>query len=81
MIATLEVFPSATAAPELVNLTKAQILYLYLNEIYYGNLAYGVEAASLSYFGKSAKDLNLAEASILSGLVQLPCSAANGGWR
>ena len=51
---------------------KEQILELYLNQVYYGNQAYGVEAAALSYFGKHAKDLNLAEASLLAGLVQLP---------
>ena len=51
---------------------KEQILEMYLNHVYYGNQAYGIEAAALSYFGKHAKDLNLAEASILAGLVQLP---------
>ena len=51
---------------------KDRILEMYLNQVYYGNQAYGVEAAALSYFGKSAKDLDLAEASILAGLVQLP---------
>ncbi len=51
---------------------KDQILELYLNQVYYGNQAYGVEAAALSYFGKHARDLNLAEASVLAGLVQLP---------
>jgi 1A family penicillin-binding protein len=51
---------------------KDQILEMYLNTVYYGNQAYGVEAAALSYFGKHAKDLTLAEASILAGLVQRP---------
>ena len=51
---------------------KDRILEMYLNQVYYGNQAYGIEAASLSYFGKSAKNLDLAEASILAGLVQLP---------
>ncbi|HET7769397.1 MAG TPA: transglycosylase domain-containing protein, partial [Chloroflexota bacterium] len=51
---------------------KDRILEMYLNQVYYGNQAYGIEAAALSYFGKSAKDLELAEASILAGLVQLP---------
>jgi 1A family penicillin-binding protein len=51
---------------------KDQILELYLNQVYYGNQAYGVEAAALSYFGKHARDLNLAEASLLAGLVQAP---------
>ncbi|MBI3973405.1 MAG: PBP1A family penicillin-binding protein [Chloroflexi bacterium] len=52
--------------------SKEQILEMYLNQVYYGNQAYGVEAAALSYFGKHAKDLNLAEASLLAGLVQRP---------
>lgn len=52
--------------------SKDQILELYLNEIYYGNLAYGIEAASETYFGKTANQLNLAEASFLAGLPQSP---------
>jgi penicillin-binding protein 1C len=52
--------------------TKDQILELYLNEIYYGNLAYGIEAAAETYFNKKASDLNLAEASFLAGLPQAP---------
>jgi 1A family penicillin-binding protein len=52
--------------------TKDQILELYLNEIYYGNLAYGVEAAAETYFNKSAKDLTLGEAAFLAGLPQSP---------
>ncbi|MCI0399581.1 MAG: transglycosylase domain-containing protein [Chloroflexi bacterium] len=52
--------------------TKDQILEMYLNEIYYGNLAYGVEAAAQTYFGKSATDLTLAEASLLAALPQSP---------
>ncbi len=51
---------------------KEQILELYLNEVYYGNLAYGIEAASQVYFGIHASDLTLAQASLLSGLPQLP---------
>jgi penicillin-binding protein 1C len=51
---------------------KEQILELYLNEIYYGNLAYGIEAAAQTYFRKPAANLNLAEASILAGLPQAP---------
>jgi len=51
---------------------KEQILELYLNQVYYGNQAYGIEAAALSYFGKHARELNLAESSLLAGLVQLP---------
>ncbi len=52
--------------------TKDEILELYLNEIYYGNLAYGVQAASETYFGKSAKDLTMGEATFLAGLPQSP---------
>ena len=52
--------------------TKDEILELYLNEIYYGNLAYGVQAAAETYFGKSAKDLTMGEASFLAGLPQSP---------
>ena len=52
--------------------SKNDILEIYLNEIYYGNLAYGVQAASQTYFQKDAKDLNLAEASLLAGLPQAP---------
>jgi len=52
--------------------TKEEILELYLNEIYYGNLAYGIEAASETYFGKTANQLTLAEASFLAGLPQSP---------
>jgi len=51
---------------------KDEILELYLNEIYYGNLAYGIEAASQTYFSKPATELNLAEASLLAGLPQAP---------
>ncbi len=52
--------------------SKEEILELYLNEIYYGNLAYGIEAAAQTYFNKSAADLNLTEASLLAGLPQAP---------
>ena len=52
--------------------SKDQILELYLNEIYYGNLAYGAEAAAETYFGKSADQLTLAEAAFLAGLPQSP---------
>ncbi len=51
---------------------KPQILDLYLNENFYGNLAYGIEAASEVYFGIKARDLNLNQASLLAGLPQLP---------
>ncbi len=52
--------------------TKEQILAIYLNELYYGNFAYGVDAAAETYFHKSVTDLTLAEASLLAGLPQLP---------
>ena len=52
--------------------SKDEILELYLNEIYYGNLAYGIEAASETYFNKTANQLTLAEASFLAGLPQSP---------
>lgn len=52
--------------------TKDQILEMYLNEIPYGGTAYGVEAAANLYFGKHAKDLDLAESSMLAGLPQAP---------
>ena len=52
--------------------TKDQILEMYLNEIPFGGTAYGIEAAANLYFGKHAKDLNLAEASLLAGLPQRP---------
>ncbi|MFI9365310.1 transglycosylase domain-containing protein [Kitasatospora sp. NPDC053057] len=53
-------------------LPKEQILTNYLNITYYGNGAYGVEAASQRYFSKSNKDLTIAEAATLAGLVQNP---------
>lgn len=54
--------------------TKAQILQIYLNQIYYGNLAYGIEAAAQTYFGKPAKALTLPEAAMLAGLPQSPAT-------
>ncbi|HHY47132.1 MAG TPA: penicillin-binding protein 1A [Firmicutes bacterium] len=52
--------------------TKDQILELYLNEIYFGHGAYGVEAASQLYFGKHVKDLSLAECALLAGITRGP---------
>jgi membrane peptidoglycan carboxypeptidase len=52
--------------------SKEEVLQIYLNELNYGNLAYGIEAAAETYFGKHAKDLDLAEASMLAGLPQAP---------
>lgn len=51
---------------------KDEILFLYLNQIYLGQGAYGVEAASENYFGKHVKDLTLAECAMLAGLPQAP---------
>jgi 1A family penicillin-binding protein len=48
------------------------ILEIYLNQIFYGNLAYGIEAAAETYFGKSAAELTLAESALLAGLPQSP---------
>jgi membrane peptidoglycan carboxypeptidase len=52
--------------------SKEEILALYLNEIYYGNLAYGIEAAANTYFDRSANELTLAQSALLAGLPQLP---------
>lgn len=52
--------------------TKDEILRLYFNEIPYGSVAYGIQAASETYFNKQAKDLTLAEAAILAALPQSP---------
>jgi len=60
-----------TAATESLY-SKNQILEMYFNQIPYGGTSYGIEAASRTYFGKSAKDLNLAEAALLAGLPAAP---------
>lgn len=52
--------------------SKEQILGIYLNEVYYGNQAYGVEAAAQAYFGKHVEDLSPGEATLLAGLPQSP---------
>lgn len=52
--------------------TKDQILEMYLNRVYFGSGAYGVEAASRRYFGKSARDVTLSEAALLAGLLKAP---------
>jgi len=57
-------------------LGKAQILELYLNRVYFGSGAYGVEGAAQRYFGKSARHLTVAEAALLAGLVQSPSRLA-----
>ena len=56
--------------------TKDQILELYLNRVYFGSGAYGVEGAAHKYFGKSAREVTIAEAAILGGLVQSPTRLA-----
>ncbi|WP_460448541.1 transglycosylase domain-containing protein [Alsobacter sp. SYSU BS001988] len=56
--------------------SKDQILELYLNRVYFGSGAYGVEAASQKYFGKSARSVTLGEAAVLAGLVQAPSRLA-----
>ena len=56
--------------------SKTQILDLYLNRVYFGSGAYGVEAAAQRYFGKSARQLTLPEAAMLAGLVQSPSRLA-----
>ena len=53
-------------------LTKDQILDIYMNQIFLGNRAYGFAAAAEAYFGKSIKDVNLAEAAMLAGLPKAP---------
>ncbi|MGL4404252.1 MAG: transglycosylase domain-containing protein, partial [Notoacmeibacter sp.] len=52
--------------------SKDQILELYLNRVFFGSNAYGVEAASRRYFGKSAREATLQEAAILAGLLKAP---------
>ncbi len=54
--------------------SKAKILELYLNEVYFGQGAYGVEAAAKTYFGKEARALSLPQAALLAGLPQAPSS-------
>lgn len=55
-----------------LSLTKREILELYLNRVYLGAGAYGVDAAAQRYFGKSAKDVTIAEAATLAGLLKAP---------
>jgi penicillin-binding protein 1A len=54
------------------NLTKREILELYLNKIYFGHGAYGVEMASRVYFGKPIQDITLSEAALIAGLIKAP---------
>jgi 1A family penicillin-binding protein len=55
-----------------LNYSKPELLELYLNQIYYGHAAYGIQAAAKTYFGKNASDLTLGEASMLAGLPKGP---------
>jgi penicillin-binding protein 1A len=54
------------------NRSKEWILSTYINQVYYGNLAYGIEAAAQTYFSKPAKWLSIPEAALLAGLTQAP---------
>ncbi len=56
--------------------TKAEILDLYMNRVYFGSGAYGVEAAAQRYFGKSARNVTLSEAAMLAGIVNAPSRLA-----
>ena len=56
--------------------SKAQILELYVNRVYFGSGAYGIEQASQHYFGKSARNITLAEAALLAGVVKSPSRLA-----
>ena len=58
------------------HLTKKEILKLYLDRAYLGGGTFGVEAASQFYFGKSVRDINLAEAAVLAGLFKAPTKFA-----
>lgn len=54
------------------NLNKKEILSLYLNQIYFGNGAYGIQTAAETYFGKDVSELNISEAALLAGLPKAP---------
>ncbi|PJF25069.1 MAG: penicillin-binding protein, partial [Phototrophicales bacterium] len=54
--------------------SKDDVLALYLNQSYFGNLAYGIDAAARAYFGRSAPELSLAECAMLIGLLQAPAA-------
>jgi penicillin-binding protein 1A len=57
-------------------LTKEEILFLYLNQIYLGHGSYGIAAAAENYFGKTVEELNIAEAAVLAGLPQAPSKSS-----
>ncbi|MBV1900715.1 MAG: PBP1A family penicillin-binding protein, partial [Kordiimonadaceae bacterium] len=66
--------------------TKRQILTLYLNRMYFGGGAYGIDAASRKYFGHSARELSIAESATIAGLVKAPSRYAphinpEGAWK
>lgn len=69
---TRKVKEAALAVKVERELSKEEILTRYLNVIYFGRGAYGVQAASKAYFGKNVEDLTLSEASYLAGLIQAP---------
>src|SRR5678809_1519294 len=56
--------------------SKDELLELYLNKVYFGDGLYGAEAASLGFFGKHARDVDVAEAALLAGLVKSPSTYA-----
>lgn len=56
--------------------SKDKILELYLNEVYFGNNAYGIEQAARNYFGKAASQLDLAESAFLAGIIRAPSKGA-----
>ncbi len=53
---------------------KDTLLEIYLNEVYFGQMAYGIDAAAQAYFGVPARDLDLAQAALLAGLIQAPAA-------
>jgi 1A family penicillin-binding protein len=63
---------AALALQLTLRLSKDQILALYLNNVYYGNLSYGVQAAAENYFGRPVSGLDLAQCALLAGLPQAP---------
>jgi 1A family penicillin-binding protein len=79
----LRKYQEITLAEELERrYTKDQILEMYLNSAYFGEGSFGIEDAALTYFGKHAKELNLAESSMLAGLLPAPSkySPINGSF-
>ncbi|MFZ1756678.1 MAG: PBP1A family penicillin-binding protein [Caldilineaceae bacterium] len=70
--ATRKIKEAILAAEVSRRYSKEQILEIYLNEVYYGNLAYGADAAAETYFDKDVSELTLGEAAMLAGLPQAP---------